>query len=164
MMRAWLESWPEWAQTSLEVVATVATAVAAILAAVTIRQAKKQAAAAQAALILERRIDFELGVVTDLAVEHAKGSNVAFVQGHIQALASLLPIDLVPLTRAVMDLGSTVSATKLARDRQQPGSTKRESLRVEVAKELEAAANTLLQRRPPSINEVSRRRRWGGKR
>lgn len=103
----------------LEVVSTIATVAAAGLAAWTIRQSKKQAKESQDALIAERRIDFELGVLADLAelVEKRWLSDDGSRRLRIRTVAQMLPAETIPLTRAAAGLPTTDEAKAVADER-----------------------------------------------
>jgi hypothetical protein len=78
--------------------------------AATINASKKQAKKSQDALIRERRIDFELGVLRDLAESNLKDDNVAWAGARFKVLAAMLPVDLISLARASVRLESTPEA------------------------------------------------------
>jgi hypothetical protein len=83
-------------------------AAAAAFAALAIWQADKQAKRSAEAIQRERRIDFEVGVPTDL-VEYAESMYGTHAQ-RWPLLASLLPVELIPLTRAALHLETTDQA------------------------------------------------------
>ena len=131
-----------------DIPASIGTLTAAVLAAVTIRQAKRQAKASQEALLLERQVDFRLDLLKEIASFNLRGSHVAYADEEIRQRATMLPIELVPLTRAAVGLESTddakdVVAAKGYRDRSMD----------DIADELLRAATTTLEAR--SINGVS---------
>ena len=61
----------------------------------------------QDALLLERRIDFELDTLSELAEYNEKTSNVHGRDARMKTLAAMLPAELIPLTRAAVGLPST---------------------------------------------------------
>ena len=144
----WFADWPTGALVFVDVVASGTTALAAGFAAYAIRQAKEQARAAQAALLHERVVDHRLDLLKELAEENEKPSNVAFVDASIKIRARMLPIDLVPLTRAAMGLESTDDAVQEVREGRLEGNTARMSMRQAIADELVAAIEATLSSTP----------------
>ena len=126
---------PLWLQVGLDVLATVATAVAAVLAAITIRQAKKQAEASQDALLLERQIEFRLGLLKEIASSNHQSNDF-----EMRLRAEMLPTDLIPLTRAHLRLEST----QAAEDHLMSLRNERIPVRDEIAHELQQAVSTSL--------------------
>lgn len=164
----WFESWPEGALTFVAVLSTIATAAAAVLAAVTIVQAKNAAERAQAALLHERRVDHQLDQLMWLLDNVYKGSNVSWVDAGMRNRAALLPIDLIPLTRAALRLPSTPAGQERAEEvkrtvADQTRQTVKDAMSKEISEELEAAVNVLVESEPPErgITRVSRRRLGG---
>lgn len=105
-------SMPRWA----ELLGIVATAGAAFLALVTIIQAKRQAQRSADALIRERRIDFELGVLVDvLELVESSSSSMAGRDARVRAFARTLGMDAVPLLRAATHLDTTEAGKALSR-------------------------------------------------
>lgn len=100
----------DWILFATQLASVAVGAAAAWLAAVTIRATKTQAKQSQDALLRERRIDFELGVLRDLAEYNLKGHSVSWASEMFTVLAAMLPADLVPLARACVKLGSTPEA------------------------------------------------------
>ena len=89
----------------VQLLSLLATAWAAWLAFRTIRETKAQARKAQAALLLERRLDFELNVLRELVLAANRLETVK-----IRAMAIMLPAEDVPVTRASVNLPSTAHA------------------------------------------------------
>ncbi|MBG0830530.1 hypothetical protein HS041_22470 [Planomonospora sp. ID67723] len=101
----------------LEYANAIGTLTAAGFAAWTIRQSAKSSAENQQALIRERRIDFELGILAELAELNANeemGNNRTI---RIGTKASMLPIDMIPITRAAVKLESTPEAEKIVQEK-----------------------------------------------
>jgi hypothetical protein len=90
----------------LDVVGAVATSAAAFLAWLAIRRSGKEAQASRDALVRERRIDFQLGILKEVAEVSQHWPKEA----RYTTLASLLPESLIPLTRAVLDLPAPEAA------------------------------------------------------
>ncbi|MDX6307175.1 MAG: hypothetical protein QOI06_221 [Nocardioidaceae bacterium] len=91
----------------LDVISTLGVLAAAILAAFTIMQAKRQAAESQRALLLERRVNFELGVLARLQEQIFKPKSDSGVEAVAKGLAALLPYELIPTTHASYGLRTT---------------------------------------------------------
>ncbi|MFI6534171.1 hypothetical protein ACIBHY_17050 [Nonomuraea sp. NPDC050547] len=97
---------PDW----LEYVNAAGTAVAALLAAGAIVQSTINSNKNEKALIRERRIDFELGVLADLSQLNTQDSNVVTRDARMKARAAMLSKDLIPITRAAFNLDTTPDA------------------------------------------------------
>ena len=132
-MIEWLAGLPEWVKTALDLLSVVATAAAAVLAAVTIRQAKKQAKASQEALRSERVAEFRLGLLKEIA--HLNLSTTDYPDAEIRLMASMLPAQLIPFTRAVAGLDSTPAAER-SLNKHRHGILTRAGLREEIFDEL----------------------------
>jgi len=94
-------------------IAASATTFAAVFAAVAIWQGKKSAERSATALIRERRIDFELGILKELAQVLDRGD--AYAGGKIapsRTLINLLDDDIVPMYRHAVDLETTPDARR----------------------------------------------------
>lgn len=105
----WLtEHWQE----GLDVVGVVATVVAAVLAWLAILRGNRQARAAAAALVRERRINFELEHLDRMGEALEKGPSVAFTVETIQRGLRMLPGDELPRMRARYLSDSTPEAMK----------------------------------------------------
>ena len=163
----WFDSWPPGALTFVSVVASVATGAAAVLAAVTIVQSKRASAKAQAALLHERRVDYQLEQLVSLLENLPKGSNVAFVDAAMETRARLLPPELIPLTRAAFNLSTTptgqsrIEQHRIAMQGNRDRQSTKDSMRAQLRDELEAAIAIVLASEPPplpSIRQVSKRR------
>lgn len=163
-MRDWLsDAWAAlWSMTTLDVVSALATAVAAGLAWWTIRQAKSQAAEAQAALLHERRADYVLEHLTAIALSNHKSSDTGWVDAEIKIHASLVPPELIPITCAAVGLPSTAEAQAHVAERYtiekdiHHSIRRREAVHDEIVAEISAAIEWTLASRPGSINRVSR--------
>src|SRR5262245_47937180 len=90
----------------LQVVSVLATVAAVWFAAITIRQAKKQAQAAQVAQVRERQIDWELDLLKELFLASER------LDLTVLRLARMLPMPVIPLTRAALRMGSTPEAER----------------------------------------------------
>jgi hypothetical protein len=122
-------------------VTAVATAAAAVFAAWTIRQAKKQAQRSAAALVRERRIDWELGLLKEIA-EAAEGDD----SWHSQLGLRLLGDKRLPILRAAVGMETTPEAKQFvtelhdargtARQAQSPLVVTREDVRQEIDEEI----------------------------
>ncbi|MCU1657781.1 MAG: hypothetical protein JWO57_2437 [Pseudonocardiales bacterium] len=106
----------EWVLLIAQVLGTLGTLAALWVAVLTVRRGSKQARAAENAMLRERRIDFQLGVLRDLAQANLRpdGSDVAI--GHLKLLAAMLPVHMVPFARVMAGLETTQAAGEL-RDR-----------------------------------------------
>lgn len=102
--------WLDWAADhfidGVQVVSTVATCVAVVIAVITIRQSAKNSNANQKALIRERQIDFELGVLSELVELLPEASSLASSY-RMSVLAQMVPAKKIPLTAAAAGLDST---------------------------------------------------------
>lgn len=137
----------------LDITATVATAVAAVLAYITIRQAKKQSAEASAALLTERVVEFRLHVLRELAEANIRSSNVSFASETVRVLASMLPRDLVPLTRAACNLPTTTEAKQRMSSISIPGgSSSRDVMKPAVDQEIASAIQATLRLRSGQVS------------
>ncbi len=85
----WLGALRDGVKVLFDVLASVGTLAAAILAAVTIRQAKPQAEESQDALPFERQVEFRLGLLKEIA-----NANRVYNHDEMRLLAEMLPIDL----------------------------------------------------------------------
>ncbi|TDB86284.1 hypothetical protein E1264_18500 [Actinomadura sp. KC216] len=99
----------------VQVASAFFSAVAAGLALIAIVQAGKAATENQEAMIRERRIDFELDVLTQILTEMAYMTDPGS-RPKIKLLAAVLPVETVPLTRAVFQLESEPNSVEEARD------------------------------------------------
>ncbi|MFC4533073.1 hypothetical protein [Sphaerisporangium dianthi] len=135
--------WNEW----VDLVAALAGLAAVFFAIVAVRQASKQAAENMEALRLERRIDFELNVLSQLAEYNEKGSNVFGADARVRTLAGMLPEVLIPLTRSAVSLPSTPEADARTQQARPGASEARESLRNEIADEIYEAIQKRLEER-----------------
>ena len=118
---AWLND--NW-QAVLDVVATVGTVLAAVLAWLAIRQGNLQAKAAADALVRERRIDFEVERLLDIDEAVDKGANTALTTETIRRSLMSLPDDELPHTRLYVGLptrDADALRTKEAVDAQNAG-------------------------------------------
>lgn len=97
----------DWLLFTFQVLSLVGTVAAAWFAYLAIRQAKAQEGQAQKALIHERRLDFELDVLRDLALAVPRLDTASMT-----GLAVMLPVADIPLTRASLHLTSTPLATR----------------------------------------------------
>jgi hypothetical protein len=93
-----------------QVAGTLGTLVAVWVAVVAIRAANAHARAAAQAALHERSIDFQLGVLRDLAEVNLRPDGTDLAIGQLKLLASMLPIDSVPIARAVAGLATTPEA------------------------------------------------------
>ena len=100
----------DWVLFGTQIASTVAAAAAVWFAVVTNKNANEQAKRSHDALVRERRIDFELDVLKDLAEYNLLDDSVFGARARFVLLASTLPADLVPLSRAAVDLDSTTNA------------------------------------------------------
>lgn len=109
--------WVDWLLFAVQLLSLIGTGAAALLAFLTIRQAKAQALESQDALVRERRLDFELDVLRDLVLAVSRGDHL-----NLRGLAVLLPADDIPLIRVMVGLQSTPEAElKLAKVKIPPG-------------------------------------------
>jgi hypothetical protein len=140
-------STPAW----LDYASTIGTVIAAGFAAYSIGQSRRQAKASQDALLAERRIDFELGLLSDLAEHNEKGSNFSGRDKRMRTLALMLPTDTVPLTRAAFGLPTTENATERAAKERAAAREQQQSLpdymKDAIAAELLAAVTAKLRER-----------------
>jgi hypothetical protein len=138
----------------LDVAAAVATTAAAWLAWLAIVRAGRQAKQSQDALIRERRIDYQLGVLTDLADNLCLASGEPHVEARHTTLASLLPESLVPLCRAAVGLPAPEAARAIVSERAAPfsltGIGRRDACRELLAEEVTTAILNLLEERDRS--------------
>jgi hypothetical protein len=88
-------TWLDW----LNVAATIATVGAAVLALLTIRDSRRQAQRSAANLVRERRIDYELGLLKELAEYCAWGSIRDDRTAQIRLRLVLLPGEDLPRIR-----------------------------------------------------------------
>lgn len=88
---------PVW----LEYANAIATSAAALLAAGTVVQSSRSSNENQKALIRERRIDFELDVLADLAELNTGSSNMAMRDARMKARAAMLAPEVIPVTRGL---------------------------------------------------------------
>lgn len=93
-----------------QVAGTLGTLAAVVIATITVRKAAQQARDAEAAMLRDRRIDFQLGVIRELAQLNLRPGGSAVEIGHLKLLASMLPVELVPITRAVAGIETTWAA------------------------------------------------------
>jgi hypothetical protein len=139
----------------------VATAAAAVFAAWTIRQAKKQAERSAADLVRERRIDWELGLLKELAQEAEGDVNVpggGVRQGLLLRLR-LLGDKRLPTLRAAIGMETTPEAQQYInklreRDRQPEGIQLNSGLalaREDIRREIDTEITRLLRERDPSV-------------
>lgn len=149
-MIEWLGDLPDGWKVLFDILASVGTLAAAVLAAVTIRQAKKQAKASQDALLLERRVEFQLDLLKELASFNLHSNDF-----EMRLRAEMLRPDLFPLTRKHLRLESTPEAADFLRRLRAAGQV---PVRDESADELQQAISTSLEAR--SITGVSRRHFW----
>jgi len=134
---------PDW----LTWLSVIATAAAAILAAWTIRQAKRQAEKSAAALVRERRVDFNLNGLMRIAELLGGRLSPADRDPLITTQARMLPADLIPLTRAAVDLSSTEAATAWARDAKErvaAGNSLVDPVKAELSAEIARAVDAVL--------------------
>jgi len=136
--------WVDWLLFSVQLLSVIGTLAAALFAYVAIRHAKAQAADAQAALVRERRLDFELGVLKDLLQTVVR----ADPEGAL-ALVTMLPIEDVPLTAAVLGVPSTPEAEQRRRNlySYDDKSTRLGQAEVELVQELQLAVVARVQSR-----------------
>ena len=133
------------------IASTVATGTAAVFAAWAVWQSKVQAKKSQRALLLERRADFELGVLSQLAEYNEKPSSVTWADALFKSLASMLPESDVPIARACVGLPAPADAFSRvnARTAGVQGSSKpRDLLRQDIAHEILAAVRLRVGERP----------------
>jgi len=97
--------WIDWLLVWIQVVGPILTIAAVTFAGLQIWVAKRQAQQADAAMIRERRMEFELGVLKDLLAAVGQVDLLA-----ITALGYMLPVDEIPLTRAAVGISSNDSA------------------------------------------------------
>jgi hypothetical protein len=134
---------PDW----LTWLSVIATAAAAILAALTIWQAKRQAQKSAAALVRERRIDFKLDGLMRLAELLGGRLSAGDRDPLIATQARMLPAELIPLTRAAVDLPSTEAAkawARKAKDRVAAGNSLIDLIKEELAAEIVRAVDAVL--------------------
>lgn len=139
----------DWTLFGIQGVSAVATVFAAWYAARAIVIARRQASETAERLRRERRIDFQLDVLRDLANHNLRGENVGWTGPEYRVLAALLPPDLVPLSRAVIGLASTPEAvaTVQAREAQGISGSLREAFRPEIEEEIIVAIERLIRER-----------------
>jgi hypothetical protein len=77
-----------------------------------------------------------------------RSSTVSFADEEIRQAARMLPVDLIPLTRAAMLLPSTDPAAATIKDAHEPGITRREAARKLITAELEEAIERTLAEGP----------------
>ncbi|MEV6986821.1 hypothetical protein AB0M95_36955 [Sphaerisporangium sp. NPDC051017] len=140
-------TWKDW----VDVVAAAAGLLAVAFAIVTVRQTAAQGAENMRALQRERRIDFELDVLSQLAEYNQKDTNTSGATARIETLARMLPKELIPLTRAAVRLPTTpegeaqvAEAKPAAAERHQQV---RDHLRNEIADEVHKAIEIKLNER-----------------
>jgi hypothetical protein len=137
-------NWLTWASVA-------ASAVAVIFAAGAIWQASRQAAKANKALLRERRADFQLGLLKEIADDLIR-QGPHFPNSPMTIRARMLPVELVPLTRAVLHLPSNETArTRVRGITDAPTGWGHEqilaALRAELTAELTSAVATVLDER-----------------
>ncbi|SRR6266568_2238631 len=138
--------WVDWLLFGIQVISLLGTSAAAILAFLTIREAKRQAKDATDTLVRERRLDFELDILRDLvlAVERV---DAAAVRG----LALMLPATDIPLTRAAARLPANDQAEARLKALGLPAAAHPTSgidgLKIEIADELVEAIATRVEER-----------------
>jgi len=143
-----IRDWVDWLLFAVQLLSLIGTGAAALLAYLTIKQAKVQARESQEALVRERRLDFELDVLKDLVLAVARVDAL-----NLRGLVVMLPTADVPLARASVGLQSTPqSAQKVAQLGLPPGSHPTsyvDSLKDDLLDELLAAIQARIKARPP---------------
>jgi hypothetical protein len=100
----------------LDIAATLATVGAALLAWLTIRDSRKQARVSADDLVRERRIDFELTVLKELAELNSWVTNQNNRDTQIRVHLSLLPAKELPYLNRRFDIGQYASIGRAADD------------------------------------------------
>jgi hypothetical protein len=95
----------------LDVVGDIATAGAATFAAYAIWQSRRQAEKSARALIAERRADYEISVLRDLAENVWRSPNIADRNDRCRLLLNLSPADL-PIARAHFNVGQSETGSE----------------------------------------------------
>jgi hypothetical protein len=139
---------PTW----LEYANAIATGTAALLAAGALIQSSRNSNANQKALIRERRIDFELDILVDLAEANAAEQVGTIRDTRLSTRSAMLPRDLLPITRAAVNLESSPEAEKLVEDQvadklRNAMITKSNYLKQEICQEILEAIKTKLKER-----------------
>ena len=94
--------WVDWTLFVSQVISAFGAAGAIWFAALTIKGSKVQAKKSNDALIRERRVDFELRVLRDLAEYNLRSDHVSGAHEQFTVLAAMLPAELVPQARAAV--------------------------------------------------------------
>ncbi|GAB3259839.1 hypothetical protein [Kineosporia babensis] len=102
--------WLAWVVDIAQIFGALASAVAIVLALRSIKISRDQSAEADRRLVRERRIDYELGVLRDVALTLTRGSNVAFAGAELGVHAACLGPRVVPLVCAMPNQPSTAEA------------------------------------------------------
>lgn len=140
---------PRW----LELLSIIATAGAAVLAWLAIKQTQNQAKKSADALVRERRIDFELDVLTELIDMTSRGhwaNELLLMQARLQLLSE----DEVARTRAAAGLTASEAASatvQAARRDKLLGSNDYDAVRDFVGAELRAAVSRRLEERSDAL-------------
>ena len=143
---------------------TIATAVAAWLAFIAITQSKRQAKENADAIVTERRVDYELGLLKELA-EYNSASHTINQPDKFEQMSTrlrLLGPDRLPMTRALFDLPTTDDGMRERRSAHWGTRRPKRSPdrgRSAILDEINTTADTLLAERGSlsSITGVSRR-------
>ncbi|MDQ7911371.1 hypothetical protein RB614_43480 [Phytohabitans sp. ZYX-F-186] len=103
----------DWILLVSQLTGTVGAVAAVWVAVVAIRRGNANARAAELALLHERRVNFELSVLRDLGQVNLVPDGTPLAIGHLHLLASMLPIEMIPVARVVAGLETTWEAGEL---------------------------------------------------
>ena len=151
-----------------DVATTVGDALAAmaiLLAAAQLRSAAQAAQQTRLDLREDRRLDFYLGQLVEIALALQKGLSVAFVGIQIRTALQMLPSDLLPMLRSMMDCGASDEGRRLERELREnkptpAGMSFTENYQAELQFEIEEARDRLLQLRPDPRPKPKRWQLW----
>jgi hypothetical protein len=151
----WLGNLPDGVKVLFDILASIGTLAAAVLAAITIRQAKVQAKESQDALLLERQVEFRLGLLKETEDHNARTLFVG-MDKEVRRRATLLPVDLIPVTRAVYGLATTDGGqAQLSEFVAPPGAIQNDVNRFLIRQEIESAIEATLGMR--ELEKIDRR-------
>lgn len=103
----------DWALFWVKVVSAIGAVLAVLFAAVSIRASGKATRRNIEVLARERQIEFYLDCLRDLAEVAWKDNNVSWAGDMFKTTAAMLPIEMIPFSRACVQLPSTPEAEVL---------------------------------------------------
>lgn len=137
-----------WIVDYSQIIGALGTALAIVFAARSIAVAKQQAADSNERFIRERRLQFEIETLRDLALQNVHDANVAMASERFRVLVTSLGPAVIPLAYAAIGLPSTLEGEQrlapLLRGRQ---GTPRDLVKDEINEEVLTALHERVDRR-----------------